>query len=273
MNQLEASAQRKRARGIWPPGWRIPVLLAGALGCLTLSGCIYLRLLELRNQLAAFDRYFEADLREGVKITCRKPVLLDEDMAFFRLVPESRERVGVAERWQFRWVKDDAVAGENPRNYEVAVDFIFVDHKLTRVILPERLFAFIPKRFFLAIVRAFGHARIDKEKRTASTSVREDLGPNQTPPQLVQNDLVALLGAPMETKTTEAGILWHYRYRPASPSQRSGRIDATFTLSPASSKVRRIRGRVFDVTLDIAFPDSTIPPPAGIKPAANAAPP
>jgi hypothetical protein len=223
LNQLEASAQRKRARGIWPPGWRIPVLLAGALGCLTLSGCIYLRLLELRNQLAAFDRYFEADLREGVKITCRKPVLLDGDMAFFRLVPESRERVGVAERWQFR--------------------------------------------------RAFGHARIDKEKRTASTSVREDLGPNQTPPQLVRKDLMALLGAPMETKPTEAGILWRYRYRPASPSQRSGRIDATFTLDPASSKVRRIRGRVFDVTLDIAFPDSTIPPPAAIKPAANVATP
>jgi hypothetical protein len=273
LNQREASAQRQRARWIWAPGWRIPVLLAGALVCLTLGGCIYLRLLELRNQLASFDRYFEADLRDGVKITCRKPVLLDEDMAFFKLVPESRERVGVAERWHFRWVKDYTAAGENPRNYEVAVDFIFVDHRLTRVILPERLFAFIPKRFFLAIVRAFGHARIDKVKRTASTSVREDLGPNQIPPQLVRNDLVALLGAPMETKTTEAGILWRYRYRPASPSQRSGRIDVTFTLNPATQKVRRIQGRVFDATLDIAFPDSTIPPPADIKPAANVAPP
>jgi hypothetical protein len=273
LNQREASAQRARAQGIWPPGWRIPVLLAGALVCLTLGGCIYLRLLELRNQLAGFDRYFETDLRDGVKISCRKPVLLDEDMAFFQLVPESRARVGVAERWHFRWVKDYAVAGENPRNYEVAVDFIFVDHKLTRVILPERLFAFIPKRFFLAIVRAFGHARFDKEKRTASTSVREDLGPNQIPPQLVRNDLVALLGAPMETKTTEAGILWRYRYRAASSSQRSGRIDVTFTLNPATPKVRRIQGRVFDATLDIAFPDSTIPPPADIKPAANVAPP
>ena len=273
MNSLAAPAQRRRGQWRWPPGWRIPVLLAGVLGCLTLGGCIYLRLLELRNQLAEFGRYFEADLRDGVKITCRKPVLLDEDMAFFKLVPESRERVGVAERWQFRWVKNDAVAGENPRNYELAVDFIFVGHKLTRVILPERLFAFVPKQFFLTIVRAFGHARIDKEKRTASTSVREDLGPNQTPPQLVRQDLAAMLGTPNETRTTEEGILWRYRYRPASPSQRSGRIDVTFTLSPASSKVLRIHGRVFDATLDIAFPDSTIPTPAGIKPADNVAPP
>jgi len=122
-------------------------------------------------------------------------------------------------------------------------------------------------------VRAFGHAQIDKEKRTASTTVHEDFGPNQTPPQLARQDLEALLGAPLETKATEEGVLWRYRYRPASPSQRSGRIDVTFTLSPASSKVRRIQGRVFDATLDIAFPDSTIPPPADIKPAVNAATP
>jgi hypothetical protein len=273
LNQREASAQSTRARWLWSPGWRLPVLVAGALVCLTLGGCIYLRLLELRNQLASFDRYFETDLRDGVKITCRKPVLLDEDMAFFQLVPESRERVGVAERWHFRWVKDYAAAGENPRNYEVAVDFIFVDHKLTRVILPGRLFAFVPKQFFLTIVRAFGHARFDQEKRTASTSVREDLSPNQTSPQLARKDLLAMLGAPKETLTTEAGILWRYRYRASSSNQRSGRIDVTFTVSPASSRVRRIQGRVFDVTLDIAFPDSTIPPPADIKPAANVAPP
>jgi hypothetical protein len=273
LNPQEAPVQRRRGQWRWPPGWRIPILLGAVLFCLTLGGCIYLRLLELRNQLADFERYFEADLREGVKITCRKPVLLDEDMAFFKLVPEARTRAGVAERWQFRWVKDGAAADENARNYEVAVDFIFVDHKLTRVILPERLFAFIPKPFFLFIVRAFGHAQIDKEKRTASTTVHEDFGPNQTPPQLVRQDLAAMLGTPNETRTTEEGILWRYRYRPASPSQRSGRIDVTFTLSPATAKVRRIKGRVFDVTLDIAFPDSTIPPPADIKPADNVAPP
>ena len=90
MNQLEVSAQRRRVREIWPPGWRTPVLLGTVLACLALSGCLYLRLLELRNQLAEFDRYFETDLREGVKLTCRKPVLLDEDMAFFKLVPEAR---------------------------------------------------------------------------------------------------------------------------------------------------------------------------------------
>jgi len=259
LSHPEPAAQRDHTRWSGLLNGRTAALLAGALACLLLGGCLYLRLLELRNQLASFDRYFEADLRDGVKITCRKPVLLDEDMAFFKLAPESRARVGVAERWHFRWVKAYAVAGENPRNYEVAVDFIFVDHRLTRVILPERLFVFVPKRFFLSIVRAFGQARIDKEKRTASTSVRENLGSGQTPPQLTRADLAAVLGGPMEAKQTEAGVLWRYRFQAASSDQHSGRIDVTFTLNPATQKVHRIQGRVFDVTLDIVFPDSTTP--------------
>ncbi|HUJ45350.1 MAG TPA: hypothetical protein VLW52_17265 [Opitutaceae bacterium] len=247
--------------------WRWIAVVTGALASVLLGGCIYLRLLELRSQLANFDRYFETDLRSGVKITCQKPVLLDADMAFFKLVPESRTRAGVAERWRFRWVKVSSSPGEDPRDYEVAVDFIFVDHKLTRVLLPERLFVFVPKQFFLTVVKAFGHAQIDQQKRTASASVHEEFGPDKLPPQLTRTDLTAMLGAPLEIKENAAGVIWHYQYRAASADQRSGHIDITFTLNPASQKVRRIQGRVFDLTLDIALPDST----AGAPPANNSA--
>jgi len=252
------------ARGGWRRRWIAG--LAGALACLLLGGCIYLRLLELRNQLANFDRYFETDLRSGVRITCQKPVLLDADMAFFKLVPESRTRAGVAERWQFRWVKVSSGGSEDPRDYEVAVDFIFVDHKLTRVLLPERLFVFVPKQFFLTIVKAFGHARIDQRKRTASANVHEDFGPGKMPPQLAAPDLTAMLGRPFETSATADGALWHYRYQAASAEQRSGHIDMTFTLNPATQKVRRIQGRIFDLTLDIVLADAT---PAAPVPAAK----
>jgi hypothetical protein len=248
---------------------QIAALLAGGLVSVLLGGCIYLRLLELRNQLADFDRFFESDLRAGVRITCKKPVLLDADMAFFKLVPESRDGVGAAERWHFRWVKAYRLPGEDPRNYEVAVDFIFVDHKLTRVILPERLFTFVPKQFFLTLVRSFGHAFVDAEKRTATTSVHEDFGPGNIPPQLTQAELAAVLGGPMEAAVTPAGLAWHYRYQAVSGDLASNRIDVTFTLNPVTQKMRRIEGRVFNLTLDITFPDSTTPAPGAINPPAH----
>jgi hypothetical protein len=228
-------------------------LLAGGALCLLLGGCIYLRLLELRNQLADFDRYFSTDLRHGVTIICRQPVLLDQDMAFFRLTPASRTRIGVAERWHFRWVKNPPSPGEDPAQHEISADFIFVDHKLTRVILPPRLFAFVPKGFFLQMVRAFGHARLDRATRTASAQVHTAYGPGDEPPRLTRGSLTALLGTPTTVARQPDAVLWRYRYRAASPDQHSGYIDVTFTLDPATGVVRRVEGVVFNGRIDLDF--------------------
>jgi hypothetical protein len=263
-----AAGGRRRS---WLCSWRAPLALAGGAACLLLGGCIYLRLLELKHQLADFDRYFETDLRDGVKITCRKPVLLDEDMAFFRLAPESRQRAGVAERWHFRWVKVSAAPGEDPAGYEITADFIYVDHKLTRVILPERFFTFMPKQMFLLMLRAFGQADVDKEKRTARANVRADFGPDKAPPRLTRADLTAMLGAPLETAETAAGVVWRYRYRAASPEQHSGRIDVAFTLDPATQAVRHIQGVVFNGRIDLDFTDSTAKPSPEAPPSSHGA--
>jgi hypothetical protein len=253
--------------------WRKPLALAGGLACLLLGGCIYLRLLELKHQLANFDRYFETDLRDGVKLTCKEPVLLDEDMAFFQLAPESRQRAGAAERWHFRWVKAYAAAGEEPGDYAVAADFIFVEHKLTRVILPERLFAFVPKQMFLLMVRAFGHAQVDREKRTANASVHADLGPDQAPPRMTGAGLTALLGAPMEKTAAAGGVRWRYLYRAASPGQHSGHIDVIFTLDPATDTVRHLEGVVFNGRLNLDFVEPSAHPPGPKPPSAHGATP
>lgn len=239
---------------------RILAGLAAVLVAAMLGGCLYLRLLELKHQLASFDQFFETDRRDGIKITCRQPVLLDADLAFFHLRPESCATSGPAARWHFRWVKVGDVPGADSRDYEITADFIFVDHRLTRVILPERLFVFIPKQFFLTMVRAFGHAEIDRGRRTATASAREELGPR--PAGLTEAGLRESLGAPAETVADPSGRRWHYRYRAVSPDRHSGVIDMVFTLNPASANVTRIEGRLFNLTLDVAFPDSTPAAPA-----------
>jgi len=247
---------------------RAALAAAGAAACLLLGGCIYLRLLALKHQLADFDRYFATDTHDGLKITCREPVLLDEDMAFFHLVPESKQRAGVAERWHFRWVKVNATPGEEQARFEMTADFVYVNHKLASVLLPERFFAFMPKAFFLAMVKAFGQANVDEAKRTASANVHLNLGPDAMPRRLTRDDLAAMLGAPFETRETPAGLLWRYRYRAASPDQHSGWIDVTFTLNPASHAVRHIHGVVFNGHIDLDFPDAGAQP-APATPAAD----
>ena len=240
-------------RTIRRPRWLL-LPLAGI--ALVLSGCIYLRLLELKQQLAQFERYFETDTSSGLKLTCKQPVLLDEDMAFFQLAPESRQSIGVAERWHFRWVKAYPVAAEDPRDFEVTSDFIFVGHKLNRVILPERFFVFFPKKLFLSLLRSLGHAEIDRAKRTAHAQMDAKSDGAVSVPQLIESDLRRMLGAPMEIQQTETERRLHYRYKAASTDQHSGRIDLVFTLNPATQQVRRIKGQVFDAALDVGWSDN-----------------
>ncbi len=236
--------------------WLIAVSLA--LIALSLGGCVYLRLLELKNQLSDFDRYFTLDLRDGLKLTCLTPVLLDEDMAFFELVPEKKEQLGVAERWHFRWVKDYAVPGEDPATTDVTADFIFVGHKLSRVILPERLFAFIPKSVFVSLLRAVGQAKINEAKRSAQAHYQDKSADRSPIPALAE--ITGTLGVAKEIRETDNSLTWRYRYRPASPTQRAGRIDMTFVFDLATRKVERLRGRLFDLTMDFAFTKSPTAP-------------
>lgn len=234
--------------------------LSLALLTLSLGGCVYLRLLELKNQLGDFDRFFTVDLRDGFKLTCLTPVLLDEDMAFVQLVPEKKEQVGVAERWHFRWVKDYPVPGEDPASSEITADFIFVEHKLSRVILPERLFAFIPKSALLTLLRAVGHARIDTATRSASTDYREKNPDHPAAP--AKTEIAATLGVPVEIKETDPNLFWRYRYQRASPNQHSGRIDMTFAFNPATGKLQRLHGRLFDLTINFTFTNPAEAAPA-----------
>ncbi len=226
------------------------LLLAAA--ALLLGGCVYLRLLELKKQFANFDRYFQVDYEDGLKLTCHEPVLLDKDMTFFKLVPEKRDRLGSAERWHFRWIKAGDPPNENPGNYEVTADFIFSRHKLSKVVLPDRLFAFFPKPLFVGMLRSLGDAKVDRAKRTANTNFNTQPGSPAVEP-MTEDQVLAMLGVPMEKSVSPEGEVWRYRYKKATPDQRSGSIDVTLLFHPEDRKVARLKGRIFDATIDFKF--------------------
>ncbi|MBM3855124.1 MAG: hypothetical protein FJ399_18545, partial [Verrucomicrobia bacterium] len=88
-----------------PPRGRRFRAAALALCALLLGGCVYLRLLEVKLQLAKFDRYFALRSDDGLVILCQKPVIRPDDVRWFGVKPETVRRLGHAEEWQIRWVK------------------------------------------------------------------------------------------------------------------------------------------------------------------------
>lgn len=244
----------------WNPRVLLRALLVGACAFL-LGGCVFLRLLQLKNQLSKFDEYFEADMRDGLKLTFKKPVMLDKDFEeFFKWIPESRQMSGTAEKWHFRWLKERVVADGARPPYAVEFDFYFTDHKLAKFVAPESFFAtFLPKKMALAMLRGLGGAKIDQHARSMSFNL-EASGPDPLPAELpTQAGLKKMLGEPVEIAGDETAPQWRYRFSPATPNQRLGRggIDVTFTIDPASGNLRRMKGVSLGMSIDIDFGEAT----------------
>ena len=235
------------------------MLLAGlAATALLFSGCVYLHLLQLKLQLAHFDKNFAVDTHDGVALTFNHPMLLDEDVeSFFKWVPDSRQRIGQVEKWHFAWVKDKP-AGESD-TVELAFDLFFIDHKLVKIVAPERFFAAtMPKSLALAALRSLGHAEVNKENRSASSTISsQELQTAAADRFLTGDGLRDALGPPNTRSTKGDTLEWHYRFSPISQRQKfgdSGVVDVTFTLDAATRKVKVMKGRtmfgsiVFDTT-------------------------
>lgn len=184
------------------------VLATLATVALLLSGCVYLRLLELKHQLAAFDRNFAVETDDGLRIICRHPVLRTSDIRWLGLPPESIRRVGSAERWRIRWAKVRPAGGHEARRHDIIIHLLFSDGRLTRVSIPQTYFALVPKSFLLDLLRSLGGAQVNRTGRTVEARL-----PAAQPDLPV---IERLLGRPTSRTTAPGEDVYHYRFVPVS---------------------------------------------------------
>lgn len=209
---------------------------------LALGGCVFLRLLEVKRQLAEFDRFFTVDARDGLKLTFANPVLLRRDVTFLGLHPESRRRAGAIEKWDLRWIKEPAPKDDPGEVFEQTGRLVFVRGKLATVEMPERFFAYFPKSVLIAGLRAMGRASVDRAGRTANSELEDADFPEPGRP-LRGEDLLGMLGHPLEIEGDPAQPEWRYVFRPVTPAK-ARPVEMRFAVDRESGFVRRIRGRL-----------------------------
>jgi hypothetical protein len=200
---------------------------------LLFGGCVYLRLLELKHQIAAFDRNFAVQTDDGVRIVCLNPVLLSEDVRWLGLTPEQVKTVGHAEQWQVRWVKQLPPGVHETGTYDIVITMMFAEDKLTRVAIPERYFAVMPKKLLVDLLRSLGGAKVDRDRR----SVEAQLAGNRPDLPAIQK----LLGRPSEESTVNGQSLFRYRYLPASSRglARGAALDVAVYFDPPTGQLER----------------------------------
>ena len=191
---------------------------------LGLSGCIYLRLLEVKHQLHTFDGYVAIRNHGGLTLIFLKPVLFKEDLLFLARRPPTKAEESLHEtRWQYLFLKQLPGPEKEDEAFDVPVDLLFQNNRLSTVTFPERFFENLPQPFIIAALKALGRSEINLKDRSAHGAVRsrDVLEPLNIPRK---QDVLRLLGKPSkEEHWSKLSVLtYRYRLKPGKEDEKKG---------------------------------------------------
>ena len=152
--------------------------------------------------------------------------------------PETVKKLGHAEQWQVRWVKQLPEGITEKTKFDIVLELGFADDKLTRVAIPERYFAIMPKAFLVGVIKSLGRGRIDKagKRIEAQVSAAEIAAARPSLPAIDK-----LLGRPSEERADGPNTIVRYRYVPATKENR-GVFDMHLTFDTKGGELLKWQG-------------------------------
>ncbi|MEW6665694.1 MAG: hypothetical protein AB1512_10810 [Thermodesulfobacteriota bacterium] len=179
-----------------------------------IAGCVYLRLLEVKRQLADFEKYCSLENRDALVVIFHKPVLLKDDILLLaRRGPTLAEDGPKKSLWQYHFVKQYLPHQEEEKGrYDVPVRLFFEENKMYGGTLPEAFYHLMPRAFLIEAIRAIGRSRVNPVKRHAKGEFYESRVKLETPLPKKQ-DFLRLLGRPYSEEDKEGTSTLTFVYR------------------------------------------------------------
>lgn len=232
-------------------------LVLASLLLVLLGGCVWLRLLDLKNQLANFDDNFATEVSDRFVLKFKHPVLLSEDFVeLAKLEPTSKETVPAGSVWRQHFHKLDAQGKTAP-----GIDIVFTlnfdqERRLLSWEFSPLFMAMVPAQFFEASLRSLGKGKVDEARHKFSVDDR-DLPKIAVKPPTVDK-IRAALGEPTETGTDKGRKLLIYRFLVDTPhldkDYEERRIAVTkLYFDPASEELLKMGGKFLGLKLSIDF--------------------
>lgn len=178
----------------------------------SLSGCVYLRLLMLKNQLVCFDKNFEIRGRPELIIHFKNPVMYAKDARFLIGAPPLKKYSKKNRR--FWYYEFDMVRHNGPENVPMEKLSLTLQVRKRRVIdlrIPETFMLLFPRNVIIETFRNAAHADVLKLKKTARARIRLSSTTDAELPSLQKT--LKLMGPPLEITRTRNWQTLVYRYR------------------------------------------------------------
>lgn len=233
--------------------------------CLGLAGCVWLRLLEVKNQLVEFDQHFRVEVvDQHFVLHVRHPVLLSEDFRYLtKLNPTRTENLAQGYRWFVDFRLEPAVSEARAAKTIVFAMTFTGDHKLAAFDFSPLFLEMAPAVFLEASIRSLGRGKVDQARNQMKVDP-EDL-PKLSAKLPSRRAIVAVMGPPEQEFPYENRKVLLYRFkadaRPIDPEYEQRRLaEAKLFFDPASDELVRLVGRFAGLKLAIDYRKLTSPP-------------
>ncbi|MDD5036733.1 MAG: hypothetical protein PHE55_18540 [Methylococcaceae bacterium] len=234
---------------------RLPRLLLLIFLLANLNACVWLRLLELKSQLAEFDENFKTEASDHFTLRFKNPVLLSDDFVeLAKLQPTRKEPTPTGSRWIQTFHKIDAHGKTQP-----GIDFYFTldfnqDEQLTSWDFSRLFMAMVPAQFFEASIRSLGKGKVDESKHQFKVEEKDLARITVKPPTLEK--IIADLGQPAVTTQEQGKKLLIYRFQVDSPwideDHQDRRItEAKLYFDPKSEELTEMGGKFIGLKISI----------------------
>ncbi|QFY43257.1 hypothetical protein F6R98_12015 [Candidatus Methylospira mobilis] len=208
-NPLPTAAGQPAASARRGLNWRMLPLFTLAL---TLAGCVWLHVLELKNQITEFDTNFSVKVTDHFTVYFLNPVLhADDYFTLAKVEPTKKATTPEGSRWTQVFTKLDA-AGKAETKKTVVFTFDFnKEDLLAKWDFSPAFLVFMPPKFLEAAIRSLGKSKVNTDERHVQVAP-EDL-PKVRAEQPTREKIYATLGQPSEITQEDGMTMEVYRFR------------------------------------------------------------
>jgi len=242
-------------RRVFLPRLRSCGLLVLLLG---LVGCVYLRLLEVKNQLRDFDGYFRVEVTDQFVLRFRHPVLFSDDFVYLtQLEPTRTEQHPLGARWFVDFHKLDSRGQiESPRKTLTFTMTFDTASKLTSFAFSPLFLAMAPPEFLEASIRSMGKGKVDTDRRQLRVDP-QDL-PKIRAKLPTRRVITDIFGKPAAQMNMEEGLFYLYHFvvdahpvEDKSPGK--GIAEVKLLFDPSTEELTRMAGKFVGLKLKINY--------------------
>ncbi len=252
-----------RLRKIPSHVWMLLCMLVIIIG---LAGCVYLRLLEFKNQLDDFDQNFATHVEDSHFVLFFKdPMLYEKDITYLTEVdPSQKDQLGAGEKWVYTFARtSEDEDSEDETTALAGPNLIFTittnhEDKMNSARFSEVFLEIIPPKFFEYSLRAMGNAEVDTKKRHVYAKIENvDKDMLNLP---TREELVEKLGIPNKVEEEENKdytlLVYKYRLKGTQPTEKKddpGKAEARLQFNKDSNLLVEVKCQFAGLKLSIDY--------------------